>query len=305
MANSRKNLLEYGFIVLAAIASTLTYLLFIVNNRFAPAGVGGILTMIQYKTGVNLGAMTLLVNLPLCIGAFIFTDREFAKKTSVFCVADGFSYLALSRIDLSAFAYNAGGVDVILPALIAAVLGGIIYGTVFRRGGSTGGVDIIAKLIDQKLPHFGFIWIIFALDALVAIISYFVYYEVGADGSIIYNFKPVALCILYSFVSARVASSILGGYKSAIKVEIITENPDTVAREIMDNLRRGVTSTEAVGMYAGGKRKLLICIISRHQLIEMTRLLQNQKNTFAYTTPVNEIVVGDFSRKAIKTHKKG
>ncbi len=300
MEKKRTALLEYGFIVLTAILSTLAYLLFIVNNRFAPAGVGGILTMIQYKTGINLGAMTLLVNIPLCVIAFIFTSREFAKKTTVFCLADGISYLILSRVDLSSFAYNAGGVDVILPALIAAVLGGAIYGAVFRRGGSTGGIDIIAKLIDNRLPHFGFVWIIFALDALVALISYFVYYEVGADGSIIYNFKPVALCILYSFVSARVASGILGGSKSAIKVEIITEMGEEIAKDIMSTLSRGVTSAEAVGMYANSKRRMLLCIISRHQLIDMTRLLKKYDKTFAYTTPVNEIVVGDFSHRSRK-----
>ena len=84
MANSRKSLLEYGFIVLAAIASTLTYLLFIVNNRFAPAGVGGILTMIQYKTGFSIGYMSLIINVPLCILAYFFVNKDFAKKSHPF-----------------------------------------------------------------------------------------------------------------------------------------------------------------------------------------------------------------------------
>ena len=287
---------EYIFIIFLAVLTTFNYLLFIVNNKFAPSGISGILTMIQYKVGVSLGLMTLLVNIPLCIMAFFTTNRDFAMKTLVFCIADGTSYLIFERVDLSSFAYNANGIDTILPVLIAGTLSGIIYGCVFRINGSTGGVDIIAKIIDKKNPSFGFVWIIFALNVIVACSSYFVYYDIGDNGRIIYNFKPVALCILFNFISSKVSSFLLNGSKSAIKFEIITSHPKEIACEIMEKLGRGVTAVKAVGMYSSTEWEMLICVISKHQMIEFQNIVKRYDGTFAYISGVNE-VVGNFIQK--------
>ncbi len=296
MKIAKRKIAEYVFIIICAVLTTFNYLLFIVNNRFAPAGISGILTMIQYKTGVSLGLMTLLVNIPLCILAFLSIEKEFAAKSLVFCLADGISYMLLQRVDLSSFAYNSNGVDAVLPVLIAGTVGGIIYGCLFRINGSTGGVDIIAKMIDKKLPYFNFIWIIFALNAIVAVISYFVYYDVTETGRIIYNFKPVALCILYNFMSSKVSSSILDGSKSALKVEIITTKPKEITDEIMKRIERGVTMIKAVGAYSNTDKTVLVCIVSKHQLIECQNIIHSFGDTFAYISGVSE-VVGNFTQK--------
>ena len=70
-----------------------TYQLFIVKNNFAPAGINGIATMIQYKTGFSIGYMSLIINVPLCSLAYFFVNRDFAKKSLLFCLVYSFAYL--------------------------------------------------------------------------------------------------------------------------------------------------------------------------------------------------------------------
>ena len=293
MNTKRRAVYEYALIFIMAILTTFNYQLFIINNNFAPAGISGILTMIQYKTGFSLGYMTLIVNIPLAAVAYFFLNRDFAMKSFFFVLCDGISYLIFEKIDLSRFAYDAGGIDTVLPVLTAGIISGFIYGMVFRVNGSTGGVDIVAKLIDEKFPGFDFVWIIFSLNVVVAAISYFVYGETGADGRMIYNFKPVALSILYSFLSSRLGTTILHGGKSALKVEIITEDATEISKEILEKLHRGVTVCDVRGAYSNLGKKMLICIISKHQLIELQQIIVGYEKTFSYVSNINE-VVGNF-----------
>ena len=108
-------LLQYGFIGLIAILLAFNYQLFIVKNDFAPAGLNGIATMIQYKTGFSIGYMSLIINIPLCILAYIFVDRGFAKRSLFFCLVYSFSFLIIQRIGFEPFQYDARGHDTIFP----------------------------------------------------------------------------------------------------------------------------------------------------------------------------------------------
>ena len=79
---------SYLCIIMAAVLLSFNYQLFIVNNGFAPAGLNGIATMIQYKTGFSIGYMSLIINIPLCVVAYFLVDRTVAKRSLVFCLTD-------------------------------------------------------------------------------------------------------------------------------------------------------------------------------------------------------------------------
>ena len=141
----RRVLLDCLLMVALATLFALTYELFIARNQFAPAGISGVATMVEYATGFSVGYFSLIVNVPLCIFAFFFISKDFAIKTSVFSLVYSGALLLFRAVDLSAFQYDAQGVDTIFPALIAGALSGFVYGVSFRRNSSTGGADIIAK----------------------------------------------------------------------------------------------------------------------------------------------------------------
>ena len=116
---------SYGLIVLFALFAAVNYEIFILNNAFAPAGINGIATMIQYKLGISVGYLNLLFNIPLCLIAIFFVEREFITKSLTYTLAfSGFLLLFKNGyIDLSRFVYvTANGTSTILAPIAAGVL---------------------------------------------------------------------------------------------------------------------------------------------------------------------------------------
>ena len=208
--------------------------------------------MIEYVTdgAFSVGFFSLLVNIPLCVLAFFLIDRAFAVKTFVFSLVYSGALLLLQRLDLSSFQYNAENVDTIFPALIAGAVSGFVYGLVFRRNGSTAGLDIVAKYISKKDPLLNFFWINFAFNAAIAAVSYFVYTVPGEGGAVLHDYKPVCLCMLYCLMSSWVGNAIIKGSKSAYKFLIITSRPEEIEREIVEKLHHTATRIVAAARSA-------------------------------------------------------
>ena len=170
-----KKLFSYLLVATAAILLAFVYYVFIVTNSFAPAGLNGIATMVQYKTGFSISYMSLLINIPLTILAYFLVQKEFAIKTLLFSLVYSFSFLFLQNSNLSFIQYNALGHDTIYPVILSGVLSGIVNGTCVKNNASTGGMDIISKYINKIRPDTNFFIVTFTLNALVAIASVFVY----------------------------------------------------------------------------------------------------------------------------------
>lgn len=284
-----KTFSAYLFIIFAAILLAFTYQLFIVKNNFAPAGINGIATMIQYKTGFSIGFMSLIINVPLCALAYFFVNKDFAKKSLLFCLVYSFVYLGLQKMDFSAFQYDAGNHDTIYPVIISGTLSGLVYGTCARHNASTGGTDIISKYISIKKPYLNFFWITLTLNAVVAFSSLFVY----ADKS--YNYKPVCLCIIYCFISTFLGNLIIQGTKQAYKFTVITTHADKISAEVLTTLRHGATKLSAVGAYKNEDKQVLICVVNKHQIVDFQNILQKYDNTFSFVENVGN-TFGNFTK---------
>lgn len=289
----RRAVLDSVVMVVLALLFALNYMLFVVKNQFAPAGFNGIATMIEYKTGFSVGYFSLIINVPLCLFAFFFIDRGFAAKTFIFSVVYSVALLVMQteRIEsaLVPFQYDAQGVDTIFPALIAGAVGGFVYGLSFRRNASTGGADVVAKFVSKKNPLLNFFWINFAINAVIALASYFVYGEPDGSGGMLYEYKPVCLCMLYCFLSSMVGNSIIKGSKSAYKFLIITSHTEEIEREIFLKLKHSATRIQAEGAYSRTSRDVLLCVVNKRQLIEFRDILAKYDNTFSVVETVNEI----------------
>lgn len=284
----------YALICALAITLAFNYQLFIVNNGFAPAGLNGIATMIQYKTGFSIGYMSIIINVPLCILAYFLLDKTFAKHSLTFSVVYSLSFLAIQRIGFLEFQYNAEGHDTIYPVLISGLISGVIYGLSFRNNSSTGGTDIVSKYISSKRPTMNFFWVTFSLNAIVAFISFFVYAE-RVGGEIVYNYKPICLCVIYCFISSFVGNHIIKGTKTAYKFTIITPHPDPIITEIKEKLRHSATKVSAVGAYTGGGVTIILCVINKHQIVDFNRILSGYSDTFAFSETVND-TYGNFKK---------
>lgn len=290
-----KNTAKYVYIVLLGMLMATGYILFVVPNHYAPAGINGIAVMVQYKLHFSVGFMSLIINVPLCVFAYFTVNRRFAVHTLVFCVTYSLFYLLLQNIPvMENFAYDAGGVDTIYPVIIAGLISGFCYGSLFRLNASTGGTDIVAKYVSKKRPYLNFFWITFSINAVVAFSSLFVYSTTDANG-IVWDFKPACLCILYCFISSFVGSMILKGSRSACEFVIVTPHPDEIEREILSTLRHSATKMPGVGVYGKGEKSVLICVVNRHQMVEFENIVKKYPETFAFVAPVND-TIGNFKK---------
>ena len=293
----RQSAWGYLAIVLAAILLAFDYQLFIVNNGFAPAGLNGIATMIQYKTGFSIGYMSLIINVPLCILAYFLVDRSFAKRSLVFSLTYSLVFLLLQRMGLEQFQYNAHGHDTVFPVLLSGVIAGLVYGICIRMNGSTGGTDIVSKYISKKKRELNFFWVTFMINAAVAIVSFFVYATKDAMGRMIYDYKPVCLCVLYCFISSFIGNYIIKGTKTACKFTVITSHADEITADIFSTLKHGATRITAVGSYHQAEKTVLICVVNKHQIADFEIILRKYDDTFSFCETVSE-TYGNF--KSIK-----
>ncbi len=290
-----KFIFDYIVIFFIAVLLAFNYQLFIVKNDFAPAGLNGIATMIQYKTGFSIGYMSLIINIPLCILAYFLVDKRFAKRSLFFCLTYSFVYLLLQKLGLEAFQYDAQGHDTIFPVILSGVLSGVVYGICFKNSASTGGTDIVSKYISKKKPELNFFYVTFTLNAIVAITSFFVYAKPDIEGSLSYDYKPVCLCIMYCFISTYIGNYIISGTKKACQFTVITTHPDEITKEIFSELKHGTTQIKAIGTYNKEEKTVLICVVNRHQIVDFKNILQKYDNTFSYCETINE-TYGNFKK---------
>ena len=290
-----KKVWSYLQIVFAAVLLAFVYYVFIITNNFAPAGLNGIATMIQYKTGFSISYMSLLINIPLSIFASLFVQKDFALKTLLFSLVYSGMFAFLQSTDWQTIQYNALGHDTIYPVILSGVTGGAVYSICFRNNASTGGTDVIARYINKVKPEVNFFAVTFVLTGIVAIASVFVY----SDGTL--SYKPMALCILYCFLSSFIGNYLLKTTKTAYKFTVITAHGEELTKEITQVLRHGCTQVDATGSYTGQKKTMLICIINKHQLNDFQKILAKYSETFSYFELVSE-TYGNFKNiRKLKT----
>ncbi len=286
-------MLSYATVICMAVLLAVDYYIFIIQNHFAPAGLNGIATMVQYKTGFSISYMSLIINIPLCLLAYFFVEKEYALKTLVFTMVYSLVYLLLQNTHLDFLQYNAQGHDTIFPAIISGVISGFVSGMCLKYNASTGGMDLISKYINKVNPRVNFFKVTFVLNTVIACVSLVVYSDNG-----ILNYKPVALCVTYCFVVNLVGNQIIKGTKTAYKFTVITTHPAEICNEITRILRHGVTKLDAFGGYTNEAKSVLLCVVNKHQLPDFQRIIGKYDNTFSFCEGVNE-TYGNF--KQIKT----
>lgn len=302
----RNRIVEYSIIIGLAFCMAVIYEVLIFPNSFAPAGINGLATIIQHLFGFSVGYMSIIINIPLVIIVFLTVDKDYAIKTLCYVLVFSLFTLIMKNgemigehaingdgegfIDLSSFAYKNSSVSTILAPVASGALNGLIYGFCIRHNACTGGTDVIARMVRVKRPELNIMWVTFALNSVVAILSYFAYAE---DGN--FNLEPVILCLMYCFTSSKMGDVVLKGNKTALKFEVVTSHPEEISREIIEKLKHSATVVHGQGMYTHQDKALLICVVNKNQIIDFENILKKYEGTFAYITSVNE-TVGNFKR---------
>ena len=283
----------WTYFVIAAVAffAAVNYELFVFPNAFAPSGLNGICTMIQYVSGISVGYLSLLINLPLAIWCYIEVSRPIAIRSMVYVVVFSAALLILDHVDLSVIAYSTeNGTSRIMGPLVAGIIMGFCYSILIKASAYTGGTDFISAIIHKRHPEKSVFSLSFTINAIVAIASFFVY-----D----YKMEPVIMCIVYSFASSTVGERFLKSGRSAMRFEIVTDHPDEVCGDIIHVLHHSATKIRAVGAFTGKETWIVMCVINNAQTEILTNIVRKYPNTFAMMSPVGG-VMGNFKKLSEK-----
>ncbi|MBQ1250767.1 MAG: YitT family protein [Clostridia bacterium] len=290
-----KKTLTYLMIIGLAMVCALNYQLFVAPNSFAPSGLTGICTMIRHITGINVGYLSLLINVPLALMAWRSVSRSMAVRSMVYVLANSLALIVLGSVDLSAFAYStANGTSTILGPLVAGVINGACYSLLAKYSASSGGIDFIAAVIRKYRPQQDFFWITFSINCCIAAASYFVF---G------FQIEPVILCIMFCFTASTVSDSLMKSGRSAVRCEIITEYPEEMSEAIITRMHRSATVVPAKGMYLGRETNILICVVGRDQLPVLSDIVREYPNSFAVLSMASG-VIGNFKQRDMYGNRK-
>lgn len=286
MKNYRKPF-TYLVIIFSAFLCAITYTIFVFPNNFAPAGLNGLCTLFQYITGLNMGYLSLLLNLPLAIAVYCKVSKTLAIRALTYVAFFSLFLVVLEQIDLSAFQYSTDtGTSTIMGPLVGGILIGAVISMLLRAGSYSGGTEFIASLIHKKRPEFNFFWVSFILNCVVAVLSFFVY-----D----YKIEPVLMSILYSFASSAVMDKLNRAGRSAVRFEIVTKHPEELSQAIIETLHHSATLIPGQGIYKGEPVSVLICVVNKSQVPLLSNIIRQIPQTFAVSDLVSD-VIGNFKR---------
>ncbi len=253
------DLRDYGLIAIGTLLQALSIRLFLVPSGLVGGGVSGIAQLINHYTGWPIGLMILIGNIPLFVlGWRYLGGRRFALRTAFAVVT-----VALFTDALVFFLPDNGLTDdLVLNTLYGGVVSGFGFGLVYRGQGTSGGSDILARI----LSHWKGISIsqsYLATDSLVMF---------GAGLTFSWENALYALVMLY--VSGIAAEAIAQGSDVVRTALIITSQPEAVAAKIMKNLERGITLMKAKGGYTGEERTVLYCVVSRSEVSQVKAMVK-------------------------------
>ena len=212
---------ELGVVILASALSAFTLHVFVFTNNFAPSGVDGIATMLQKGTGVSAGIFSLLLNIPLLIIAFFFINKKYVVYTVVFTVLSSVGMVILSTVGF--YQYTAEN-EKLLAAIFTGLFLGVRTGLMIRIGASTGGVDIIACIVQKKWPYFNIERIISIICYVIIGVSFFVYEN---------NLNSVLLAVVQMFVFEWSVGLIMRDSRDTVEFKIVTKHPEAIKEALL------------------------------------------------------------------------
>ncbi|HWP50145.1 MAG TPA: YitT family protein [Clostridia bacterium] len=266
-----------GF-VLDAAASTFWAIgikMFAVPNKIAPSGFTGITVLINYLTGLPIGSMSLLMNIPFLIICWRVIGKDFVLQTVRVLII----FTLLMDLVFTAPPVYTG--DPLLAALFGGVFSGIGGGIVFTQGSSGGGTDLIIKLIRKKYPYVSTGQLVVGINGMIMILASVVYGNIEAG---LYG-------LIMSFTSGKVVDTILNGADSAKSVMIVTHQPQRMSDSIIHKLNRSATILSGTGAYNRDDTYVLLCVVRKTEFFQLKRLIrETDPRAFVIVNEANQIL---------------
>lgn len=288
-SRSKTLVMDGLFFVAGALIDAVSVNVFTAPNHIAPGGITGIGTMLNYLFQTPIGMVNMIINIPIIIWAIVEIGYKLVAKSIaaiiVFSVAIDTLALVLPAYDGNPF----------LAAIFGGVLEGIGLALVFMRGSTTGGTDMIARLLGKHFRHLSMGKLMLAVDLIVIAASALVYQKL----------ESALYAIIAIFVSTRIIDTILYGTDSGNGklYFIISKKSDEIRRRILEDIDRGVTIIPIQGGYSGQEGEMLLCAVRRYEVAKINDIIHTaDRDAFVIVGEAGEIT-GEGFRSASSDDK--
>jgi len=267
-----KKLASYLGIAIGAFIFAFGLNYFIIANGLAEGGFTGLALIVHYLTGLPTGAILFALNIPLFIIGWRRWGKVFVFKTLLGVAAVSLAVDLTKDLALQTH-------DLLLAALYGGVLSGLGIGLVLRSGATTGGVDILARLIhEEKGISMGSVYFVFDLLVLLA-------------AGILFGLEIALYTLVTVFIASQVVDRLIEGVAEAKAVIIISREPEIITQSIMQELDRGATIIKGTGGYTQEEKNILYVVVSRYQLLSLKRIVkEHDPQAFVIVNDVHEVL---------------
>ncbi len=268
---------SYAIITLGLFVNALAWTAFIIPSEIVGGGVTGLSTLIFYATGFPVGVTFFLINIVLIILGIKSLGLSFGIRTMY-----GVAVLSLFLGFLQQYITEPVVDDRFMSAIIGGIMGGASVGLVFSQGGSTGGTDIIAMIIN-KYRNISPGKLILYMDVIIISSSYFLFQSLEV--------------LVYGFVVMSVASyaidMVLMGHRQSVQMFIFSKKHDIIAEQIANDINRGVTLLNGKGWYSKEESNIIMVVVRRYESNQIFRTIK-QVDPDAFISITN--VMGVFGK---------
>lgn len=268
---------SYVQILIGALVAGAAYPLFMTPNRIAPGGMTGIATILNHLFHWPVGTVSLVLNLPLFMISYRAMGRIFAFRSLVATV--------LFSLFIDILPLQPMTSDPLLGALYGGVMLGAGLGLIMRGGATTGGSDMIARMVHKCFQFISVGSFLFAIDCAVVLSAGFL---IGTNEAL--------YALINIFLSAKVMDVVVIGFSSNKACFVMSSRWKEISDRILQDMNRGVTLLTARGAYTGTERPTLLCVISRSEIMAFKRILREEdENAFVIIVEAHEAIGDGFS----------
>lgn len=265
-----RQIIDYAQIISGCALGAVAYPLFLVPNNIAPGGITGLATILNYVFGFSVGITSLVLNLPMFLVGFRTMGKRFVLRTLVATVV--FSVL-IDLIRLKPLTRD---------PLMAAIFGGTLLGlgiaVILRGGATTGGTDMLARMVHKYLPGISVGAFLFLFDFLVVLAAGF---TISAEKAM--------NAMIAIFICSKVVDTVLTGVGTDKACYVISKNHERITARLLSELQRGVTVMDATGGFSGKSVKMLVCVVGRMEVMGLKNIVREEDSqAFVFITETHE-----------------
>lgn len=247
------------FLALGTIIAAFALECFLIPNKIVDGGIIGISMMTAYKTGLPLGVLIVLLNLPFILMALKRLGKSFVFYTFISTIMLGVSTTLVPVLMHHKEIHNP-----FLACIFGGVILGIGVGLILRNHGSTDGTEMVAVTFAKKTP--------FSVGEIIMFFNLFIFFAAG----FVYNsWESAMYSVLTYYITYKVIDVVLEGLNESKSIFIITDYSEKIGKAIMENMDVSVTYIDAEGGYSGRKKRLIYCVISRLEIAKIKMLTKD------------------------------